>query len=137
MEKTLEKLLLPSGRGVKLRLLTYEQVDNIELSVAGSANMHTGQGIVSVMQFNRLCSAEGATLMVAELTEVNGLAFDDLTKTETKWLKMLPEQLSGHLGDYFTAKDMVVLRGRYMREHDVSDAEMKEILEKKVVELVG
>jgi hypothetical protein len=135
MTDPLRQYLLPSGRGVRLRELTYDQVDAVEAQVAGSDKLQTGQGIVSRMQFSRLVSAECVALMVAEMTEEKGIAFEKLA--EAKWRKCEPSMFDGKLSEFFSAKDMVVLRNRYAVEHDVSDIELAGVLEKKADVLPG
>jgi hypothetical protein len=122
-----------SGRAVRYRILSIEAVDLVEQFVAGLPDIRNKTDL-PMLTYNNAIALRGVSQMLVAMTEP--VAADDLPKA--KWLPCTPEMFdkdipgSKALSDYFTTKDIRVLRTIYLQEHDAGKAEVDAILAGKV-----
>ncbi len=125
-------VLLKSGRGIRFAELNPAERDKVLLDAA--------KFIGPEATFMELRSVEhrlGIKAMIKGVTEQDGLADDDLLKSETKWKKLSPSDLDEKYDDWFTAKDHAVLSAIYRRYHEVDSNEMDLILGKAIPVVAG
>lgn len=129
------RLLLPSGRGVELQTLDFEQIDKAEIAVAkmrGEGDESRPTGFGGMTEYQKAVALEGLRMMVVGAS-VNLLASsDELLAAEFKVLTPGMLEDVATFKSYFTAKDVVVLRNRFAVEHDVTMPELSKVMEKKV-----
>lgn len=117
-----KQILLPSGRGARVRTLELDA----RLKVTESAATAIGaEGTVMDLRVRE--GKEAVATFVAAVTDTAGLT--SKTVTAAKWTKLTPLAFEdGAAKKYFTAKDMAALVAVFHKIHDVSDKEVDDIL---------
>lgn len=136
-----------SGRGVQYRTLSPDEVDQVECLVAESEAAKLG---LSYARYNKLVSNEALPLMIVAMTEPvspdplpasgetapKGSAHAQKSTLATAtWRPVTPEQIDtdhGGLKQFFTVKDIEVLRKIYTDAHVPGKLEVDKIIAGKV-----
>lgn len=120
-----------SGRGVRLELLTAQQIDTIRENAArdlpaadAGASPETRQQVWAASQ-----KRAGIAAMVVSVTERTGFkTASDLRADGVSWKKPTADELHDRPEKYFTPKDLDALGDIFFRLHVANKTEVDDIL---------
>jgi hypothetical protein len=117
-----------SGRAVRLEVLTTTQIEAAEIAAARDVTSESLQ-LEYKNKFEKLCMVQ----MIKEYTE----KVTPEKLPEAKWNKSDPADLDVRgLSTYFNTRDIPVLKTWFRTKHDVTQAEVDEVLGKEVAVVV-